>query len=147
MKLNFAGIRAQRDKLPAANQLLNGPSTRLIKMLWLLVRVLRVVKVLLMPALDTSTAAIICVGPDSSTAPGAARQKIRIGLHVIYELIHLFHTEGHQRSTANLRHSSSTFIHAANNIIYLPLKKRCAATRAKIAHYTSQDGLRYCVPV
>jgi hypothetical protein len=63
MKLNFAGIRAQRDKLPAANQLLNGPSTRLIKMLWLLVRVLRVVKVLLMPALDTSTAAIICVGP------------------------------------------------------------------------------------
>ena len=33
----------------------------------LLVSVLRVVNVLLIPALETSTAAVICVGPDSRT--------------------------------------------------------------------------------
>lgn len=67
MELDFARLRAQRNKLPAANQLLERAIHGLIKMLWLLVNVLRVVKVLLMPALDTSTAAVICVGPNSST--------------------------------------------------------------------------------
>lgn len=76
----------------------------LIKMLWLLVRVLRVVKVLLMPAWTHQPPPSSASAQTPAHGSGAARQ-IRIGLHVIYELIHLFHTEGHQRSTANLRHS------------------------------------------
>ena len=106
MEFDFAGLGAQRNKLPAANQLLEWAIHQAHQNALVAGQCIACGEGLTDAGFGHINRRRHLRRPEfQHAATGAAWQKIRIGLHIVYQLIHLFRAERHKRSTANLRHS------------------------------------------